>query len=95
MGEIDQFASRAIRRSYASDKQSVEKFFRMLADAQARNPSGLPDKELQRVFDLHQAWLADHEHGLTHFSAGRPASGSQNIDGSHQLRLRLISAHRS
>lgn len=77
------------------NNESIQVFFAMLAAAQARYPSGLPDIELQNVFDCHQAWLAAHVSCPKAYQSDRQAVDTQSGDGSHPPHLRIVSSGRS
>lgn len=77
------------------DYDSIAVFFAMLAAAQARHPSGLPDKALQSVFDCHQAWLAAQKPCQQALQSGHLVGDNQNDDVSRQPHLRLVSSGRS
>ena len=53
--------ARRLRAAEAAlDPYVLRVFTMMLAAALHLHPSGLPDTELQRVFDAHQAWTIDY-----------------------------------
>lgn len=59
-------------RKGLTQKETLELFLKLLAEAQSRyRHTRLPDTELQRVFALHQALLAD------------PVSGRKRLRGDH------------
>ena len=67
------------------DTQDV--FLAMLGVALSEHPQGLPDKELQRVFELHQAWIKGSKFQRLKGLSDREAEDVQNADISHPLRV--------
>lgn len=77
-----------------SFEEKADMLFKMLSAARRNFPQGLPDKELQRVFELHQSWQAGLVSCPMSILADREEVDNQASGGLHRPRLRLVSASR-
>lgn len=83
--------TKKIMSAAGSGGSDVELFFKMLADVMDRHPSGLPDTELQLVFERHQVALNGPEFLPQECLADHQASDIRKSGGSRQPLLRLVS----
>lgn len=63
-------AQDAIRDYMRRDLEGAEMFIKMLALALDDHPGGLPDTELQSIFDRHQSWLSNRQSALERLGLG-------------------------
>ena len=87
-------AHRAAALLQAVNPHGLALFVRMLGDALARHPKGLPDIELQRVFEAHRVAIGSPVSYPNRSLVGHLEGGSQRSAELHQLHPRLVGAIR-